>query len=726
MRPTITLCMIVKNEAHNMPELFKSIDGCFDEIHITDTGSTDNTVEVIKEEAKKIKTNLTIKSFEWINDFSAARNFSIKDVKTDYWFWCDGDDALVNKEAFINFRNHAMEFQDYWLASYDYASDDKGNPNCTFARERVIKTSLGLKWDYFLHEGVMPPPNTKVNYITTWKVKHRRTSDDLAKDKNRNLSIFESKKEKLDPRMTFYYGKELFEAGKKVKACEVLGKAMGLEKLEMHDRILAIQYACYAYQQCEDHDTAIQIALQGLALDPNRAEYHCVIADSYIKKNNLKNAIPHFAAAKKCLPSNQSGGAYAGPIFVNSDLYGRYPSISLTKCYINIGMLEDGYKEALEAYEKYPNDETKALLAQINTMRKMTDHKTASKEVPDIVISCPPMAAYAWDEELYKTTPQGGSETAAIELAKNLKKLTNRPVKVFNVRDSDLVAESGVEYISNKKLNDYMTEYKPAVHVAWRHNIKVTDSKTYAWCHDLMMPGAEISQNFDKILALSPFHKDYLNALQGVSRDKIAEFRNGIDPSKFKFDKPKKDPNKVVWLSSPDRGLINAIPALKMARETLPALKLHVYYGLDNLYKYGLKDLADQLKTMMEDNKDWIIYHGFTEQKKMARDVADAVAWFHPCNFIETFAITALESLANGIYPVTRRLGGLANTLADAESKGMATLLDHDANTEQERRAYANELIKVVKERKWERIQFDAEEHSWESVAKDFIKIAEL
>jgi len=89
---------------------------------------------------------------------------------------------------------------------------------------------------------------------------------------------------------------------------------------------------------------------------------------------------------------------------------------------------------------------------------------------------------------------------------------------------------------------------------------------------------------------------------------------------------------------------------------------------VENLYKYGLKDLADKLKSMMA-SRPFVKYHGFTEQNKMYRDVADAVIWLHPCNFIESYCITALEMLALGIYPVTRRLGALQTTLADAEKK---------------------------------------------------------
>jgi glycosyltransferase involved in cell wall biosynthesis len=319
----------------------------------------------------------------------------------------------------------------------------------------------------------------------------------------------------------------------------------------------------------------------------------------------------------------------------------------------------------------------------------------------------------------------GGSETALIEVAKELKKLTNRNVIVFNVREKDLICESGVEYRSNATLNEYFSKNKPRVHVAWRHNIELTRATTYLWCHDLTTPTVEQKMNFDKILCLTPFHKNYVMAKQGIPADKIIVTRNGITPSKFNFERKPKNPNKLVWMSSPDRGLDRAMRVCDEVRKDFPEVELHVYYGLENLYKYGMAQLANTLKAMM-DERPWVKYHGFTEQKKMYHEVSDAVVWCHPCNFIETFCITALEMLALGIYPVTHKLGALTDTLADAESNGQAVLLDHDCIIQAQIDAYADEVKKVLIEKKWENVSLDVEKHSWSSVAKEFKEFMNL
>jgi glycosyltransferase involved in cell wall biosynthesis len=71
---TISLSMIVKNEAKTLERCLRSVEGIPDEIIIIDTGSEDNT--------KEIARNFTpqIFDFESADDFSAARNYSFEQV----------------------------------------------------------------------------------------------------------------------------------------------------------------------------------------------------------------------------------------------------------------------------------------------------------------------------------------------------------------------------------------------------------------------------------------------------------------------------------------------------------------------------------------------------------------------------------------------------------------------------------------------------------------------
>lgn len=94
-RPSIALCCILKNEIHNINELLKSVEGCFDVIHMTDTGSTDGSKELLEKyqdlpaDENPAKTPIRLHYFEWVHDFSAARNFSFSHAETDYIAWGD-------------------------------------------------------------------------------------------------------------------------------------------------------------------------------------------------------------------------------------------------------------------------------------------------------------------------------------------------------------------------------------------------------------------------------------------------------------------------------------------------------------------------------------------------------------------------------------------------------------------------------------------------------------
>lgn len=84
----LSLSMIVKNEERFLPDCLASVSGLVNEIIIVDTGSTDSTKKIAERYGAKIF------SFEWSNDFSAARNESLKNVTGDWVLYLDADERL--------------------------------------------------------------------------------------------------------------------------------------------------------------------------------------------------------------------------------------------------------------------------------------------------------------------------------------------------------------------------------------------------------------------------------------------------------------------------------------------------------------------------------------------------------------------------------------------------------------------------------------------------------
>ncbi len=91
-RPTISACMIVKNEEKFLSRCLDSIKDVVDEIIIVDTGSTDNTVEIAKRYTDKIFFH------EWQNSFSEARNFALQFATCEWILQIDADEELEQED----------------------------------------------------------------------------------------------------------------------------------------------------------------------------------------------------------------------------------------------------------------------------------------------------------------------------------------------------------------------------------------------------------------------------------------------------------------------------------------------------------------------------------------------------------------------------------------------------------------------------------------------------
>lgn len=91
--PSITLCMIVKDEEKTVAASLESASALADDIVVVDTGSTDATPSIAARYTPRLYR------FAWTDDFAAARNFAMEHVRSEWILWLDADERLDVRDA---------------------------------------------------------------------------------------------------------------------------------------------------------------------------------------------------------------------------------------------------------------------------------------------------------------------------------------------------------------------------------------------------------------------------------------------------------------------------------------------------------------------------------------------------------------------------------------------------------------------------------------------------
>ncbi len=146
----VGLVMIVRNESRSLDKCLSLAGKLVDDIYITDTGSTDRTIEIAR------KYHAHISEFKWCNDFAAARNYALKQSPCDWNLILDADEYLISGRKkdilrFIETGTHigAIERHD----SYREANGEISQ-SCVFTTRLIPK---GTYYEGRIHEQIQSP-----------------------------------------------------------------------------------------------------------------------------------------------------------------------------------------------------------------------------------------------------------------------------------------------------------------------------------------------------------------------------------------------------------------------------------------------------------------------------------------------------------------------------------------------------------------------------------------
>lgn len=338
--PTISLCMIVRDEQKTLSHCLASVKNLVDEIVIVDTGSKDQTKVIAKNAGAKIF------DFPWVDNFAAARNFSFEQATQDFILWLDADDVLTfaDQERFKALKAALDPATDMVLMSYDTGFEDF-RVTCTYWRERLLRRAGNYRWLEPVHEYI--PLQGKLLYSDV-HITHRPR---VPKTPGRYCALYE-KQTALSPRGHFYYGRELRDAGHPEQAIAELNKFIDLGNLWPQGQVQACLDIADCYRRLSAHYEERRTLFRSLEYATPRAENLCSIAWWYFERNNWADAIIWYEFATRVPRPNPDLG------FITPASWGVGVYLQLAACYSNIGNFETARQRNEKASEFEPTNQS--------------------------------------------------------------------------------------------------------------------------------------------------------------------------------------------------------------------------------------------------------------------------------------------------------------------------------------------------------------------------------
>ncbi len=166
---TLSLCMIVKDEAAQLPQALNSVAAHVDEMIVVDTGSTDDTVKVAEAAGAQVFT------YEWTHDFAAARNVSLGYATGDWILVLDADEVLtVAGQALLKRVRSGESLGDKDLASIlmvNVLRHELGAEQSPYsAVSRLFRNRADIRFTRPYHETVDDSVAALLQPDTTWQV----------------------------------------------------------------------------------------------------------------------------------------------------------------------------------------------------------------------------------------------------------------------------------------------------------------------------------------------------------------------------------------------------------------------------------------------------------------------------------------------------------------------------------------------------------------------------
>ncbi len=312
----ISVCIIAKNEESRIEQCLASIKPCGFEIVVVDTGSTDRTKEIAARYADKVL------DFQWCDDFSAARNFSLQEASNNWIFMIDCDETVkeIDVEELNYFRKHLSE--SVGSVSRENLVTQNGilTLNNTDYTERFFNKKL-YRYTGIIHEQLTPVRGHEIPalllHTTLLHTGYDMTPEEQEAKYRRNFTLLE-KQAAVDPDNPYLY----YQLG---KTCEILadyGRACayydkGLT-FDLDPELAYVQAMVVSYGNALLHTGQAETALgfEGIYDEFSSVTDFVYLMGNIYKDNAMyEQALAQYQKAMQMPPGRQNGSNSFLPLY---------------------------------------------------------------------------------------------------------------------------------------------------------------------------------------------------------------------------------------------------------------------------------------------------------------------------------------------------------------------------------------------------------------------------
>ena len=698
----INLLIMVKNAGDDFKEILEANIKFIDKFTILDTGSTDNTIDIINSVFKTNNIKGTLYQRSWKN-FRDSRNELFDLAGEDYVFNIMLDDTYILNGDIRQFLSIARS--DDVADSYSiFVKDDF----MMYSSNRITKSSKKLKYIYKLHEIIEPNKNyeipSKFGYITDNTKPYMLERTIQRKPYDLQMLFEEMKNEPDNPRHIYYIAEtylcfcEYEEAYKYYEKRSLMEKSNNQEVQDSLYKMAIIALFNFKW----DWNKCLILFLNCFYYDTTRTESLYVIGHYYFNQNNQIKAYEYltraFEISKKATITSMN---YKYKINSYDIPYLLLP-LCLTFNNYNLGL---ECSNICNIFPKKNNNISSwlSIFYLCTESAKYNNPIENKKEYNNKKNICfvAPGGWEQWDGETLRTKGLGGTETCIIRYAEELASLHSELYDVIIVcncqkTNSEPKIYNNVTYINLYDFPLFVSKYKidicfinrypEYIKVCVQNNIE----KIYLVLHDLLRDNEiiHISDNLKNILCLTEWHKQHVLQHFPSLEKRISVMSYAVDT--FKFPEKKVKPFSFIFPSFPNRGLLQLLRIFPEILKKYPQATLNVFCDtkMDWLQK-NFKEDMDLIELHL--NQPNVTNHGWVSESVLQKYWSESHVLFYPCVFKETYCRVVLEAAASKTLVVTNDLAALNETVSN---RGI--IIPGDANSDEWKKKALSALFEVL------------------------------